>query len=494
METCISKPAPTLATRPEELAGIARSDQATDARTPAAPLRALALILLASAVVRVLLWGWFAGEPLYISDERDYNALANNLVEHGEFAFNPGTPVAIRPPLYPFFLAGVYSVFGLDSFQTVRLLQAGMGLLTAVLLYLLGSRVHSERVGLLLAALFSFYPSWLGQANMVLAEAQFTLLFIAACLAVVCFYQSGKLAHLIAAGVLLGLAALTRSVVWMSPPLLAVFVMATWRAPWGRRLAAVGLIVGAFAVTIAPWSIRNARVFGEFVPVDVMGGRNFMMGNYEHTPLYRSWAAISMDGEKAWHHQLRKLDDGAYGANQAQVDKAALRQGLKFMIANPGLTLRRSLVKFVDFWGLEREFVAGAAMGYWGDLPTPVILALAALIMGTYAVMLFAGIYGMTMLPLADRRLHWFLVLVVAYVCGIHTLVFAHSRYHLPVIPIVLLFSAVAIVNRRAIWERRKSWSFGFATALCLFIVGGWGWNFLAGDAAKFLEMVGMGT
>jgi 4-amino-4-deoxy-L-arabinose transferase-like glycosyltransferase len=490
METCVSKPVAPLAARPFLRADVAAGDAMVN-RGSASALRSLTIILVASAGLRLLLWSWFAGEPLYIWDENDYNTLAKNLVTHHEFAFEPGTPVAIRPPLYPFFLAGVYSIFGIESFQVVRLLQAGMGLLTAVLLYLLGCRVHSRQAGLVVAAIFSFYPSWLLQANMVLTESLFTLLLVGACYAVVRFYERDSIALIAVAGLLLGLAALTRSVVWMAPPLLAVFICMTWRTAWHRRLLAGVTLIAVFALTIAPWSIRNTQLFGTFVVVDVMGGRNLMMGNYEHTPFYRSWAAIGIQGEESWHAVLRGSHSDTH-LNQAQVDKRAMKEGLKFMAANPGLTLQRDIIKFFDFWGLEREFVAGAERGYWGDLPAPVILALGAVIMGAYAAMLFAGIYGMIMLPLTDRRLHWFLILVVAYVCGIHTLVFAHSRYHLPVIPIVLLFSAIAIINRRAIWERRKSLSFGVATTVCLLMVGGWGWNFAAGDWAKVLELIGL--
>ena len=38
------------------------------------------------------------------------------------------------------------------------------------------------------------------------------------------------------------------------------------------------------------------------------------------------------------------------------------------MRANPELTARRSAVKFCDFWGLERELVAGADRGWFGPL------------------------------------------------------------------------------------------------------------------------------
>src|SRR5205823_4643563 len=140
-----------------------------------------------------------------------------------------------------------------------------------------------------------------------------------------------------ATGILLGLAALSRSVVWLSPPFLALFVLLTWKAPWRYRLLAPVILVGSFAMTLAPWAIRNSRLQGTFVAVDVMGGRNFMMGNYSQTPLYRSWDAISLGGEKSWHHEVARSYPPEERATQGQVDRLALRQGLKFAREHPWL-------------------------------------------------------------------------------------------------------------------------------------------------------------
>src|SRR3954452_7665949 len=83
----------------------------------------LVAILLAGAVLRLVLWAWFQDKPIHIWDEQDYNTLAVNLLRSGEFAFTPGTPTSLRPPLYPALVAGVYRLFGPENFQAVRLLQ-----------------------------------------------------------------------------------------------------------------------------------------------------------------------------------------------------------------------------------------------------------------------------------------------------------------------------------------------------------------------------------
>src|SRR5262249_23611455 len=134
----------------------------------------------------------------------------------------------IRPPLYPALLAGVYSVAGLENFAAVRLLQAALSLLTVVVLYRLGREIATPRVAAWLAGLYGFYPSLLVFNHFVLTEVLFTLLLTTACYLLVLSFKRGSVRFAALSGVVLGLAALTRSVVWMAPPFVAAFLLLTF--------------------------------------------------------------------------------------------------------------------------------------------------------------------------------------------------------------------------------------------------------------------------
>lgn len=459
--------------------------------SPVAARRALFWILLLGAVVRLalLLWSW--NQPLSIEDEQHYHLLAVNLVRYGEFADAPGELTSIRPPLFPFLVAGVYAVCGTEALAAVRLLQAVLSLATVLIAYRLGVAVASRHVALWLASALCFYPSLLGFNTLLLTEVLFTFLLSAFCLLVVLSVRRGSLAGMAAAGGVLGLAALTRSVMWLFPPVLAVFLLFAWPGPLWRRLAAGALVGLAFAAVIAPWSIRNTQLQKVFTTIDVMGGRNFMMGNYRYTPLYRSWDAIGLKGEESWAYEVRMTYPAAERDTQGKIDKLALCQGLQFVREHPGLTLLRDLVKFFDFWGLERELVAGAVRGYLGPLSKPALALVALAIFGSYALAVLLALFGLVMAPPADRRSWWFLLLVVVFVCGMHTLVFGHSRYHLPLMPIVLLGTACAWVQRRQLWQQRRSRAFLAACGLCGVLLVGWLWLFVAVDLKLFLSAMG---
>lgn len=452
---------------------------------------AMAWILVVAFVIRLVLWLWFWNLPIRIFDEKDYDILARNLVAHGEYAFQPGIPTSLRPPLYPTLVAAVYGAFGSGNLVVLRLLQAVLSLVLVVMLYRLGSEVGSPGAGLVAAGLMAFYPSFLGYNNLLLTEILFTTFLVAGSYVLLRGVRTASLGWLGFAGLLFGFGALTRSTLWPSFLPFGLWLVAAWRGPLRGRGVALAVYLAAFVLVLAPWTIRNTRLERTFQTVDSMGGRNLMIGNYEYTPLYRSWAAIGLEGERNWFTVLRKARPEVAGTTQGQRDKIALRYGVDFARHHPGLTLKRDVVKFLDFWGLERELIAGAADGYFGPIPRWALVPLTLAIFGTYAVVLFLGIFGLAAGWTGDWRPHAFLVLAMALICGLHTLTFGHSRYHLPLMPIMMVYASLAVVHRREIWSRRGRPAFLLACSLCALFVIGWGVGLIGPDYDRFMNLLG---
>ena len=102
-----------------------------------------------------------------------------------------------------------------------------------------------------------------------------------------------------------------------------------------------------------------------------------------------------------------------------------------------------------------------------------------------YIAALFLAVFGVAFAPPADRPAHWLLLCVIAFVCGLHTLAFGHSRYHLPLMPLVLVYTAAALTNSGAIWRQRRSLRFVAVATVCAALVAGWAWTFIAVDLAR---------
>jgi hypothetical protein len=72
-----------------------------------------------------------------------------------------------------------------------------------------------------------------------------------------------------------------------------------------------------------------------------------------------------------------------------------------------------------------------------------------------------------------DARVHTLLLLPLLVITGLHTLVFAHERYHLPLVPILALYACALVANARAIsiWRPRPALMGAIATVVVLLSV-----------------------
>jgi 4-amino-4-deoxy-L-arabinose transferase-like glycosyltransferase len=424
-------------------------------------------------VVRVLLVGASADLGTPIVDEQHYVSLATSLADGHGFAWGPGAPTSIRPPLYPFFIASVWKLTGTRSLQAVRWAQVGVALFSILALYLIGLRLFDRRVALAAAAGLALYPSLLFSGVLLLSETVFIAVFLFFVLAVVRLEERPSPAAAAVAGIALGLAALTRSVLWPFILILAPFVYVVCGPTRKARLAGMAAVVLGYVLVVGPWSIRNTTLQGTFVAVDTMGGLNLLMGNYEHTPEDRMWDAVSLTGEQAWYRNLPSTAPDGRRWTEGTKEKWAQREALAFMADHPITTLRRSLLKFADFWGLERDFVAGVQRGYYH--PPLWLTAFGAIgaTLGYIATAVLAMI-GICLTP-PTRRAHAFLILLLLFICGIHTVVFGHSRYHLPLVPVLLLYAASAVMSKA--WRRLPGRQLAAVAATALIVLLGIVWS-----------------
>src|SRR5215216_3184186 len=82
-------------------------------KKPPAPTAAVWLILALALVLRV---GYVAATPDYrlVHDAIDYDRAATSIARGEGYPDALGRPTAFRPPAYPYLLAGVYKVAGVE--------------------------------------------------------------------------------------------------------------------------------------------------------------------------------------------------------------------------------------------------------------------------------------------------------------------------------------------------------------------------------------------
>jgi 4-amino-4-deoxy-L-arabinose transferase-like glycosyltransferase len=388
---------------------------------------------------------------LMIVDEQHYHTLALNLLHGYGFAWEPGMLTSIRPPLYPFFIKLVWMVSGTESVLVVRMVQILLNLVNVFLVYRLGLLLFNPRIALCAAAIFCFYPSLIGFNVFLLTEILFTLLLTLVALGYVVLIKTGRFSAAWGTGMVLGLAALTRSILWPFPLVLCPLAFFSVRGrPWLRLQVALCLFLG-YALVVTPWATRNTRLQGVLTVVDSMGGLTLRMGNYEHTPLNRAWDPVTLEGDTSIFHQLRQEHPDVSSWSEGRKEKWALRAALAYMLAHPLVTVQRAVIKFANFWGLERVLIAGWHQGLYQ--PARWLAGLGTLaITASYILVMLCASLGLFLAFPREHRAHIFFLLLMAFICGVHTVTFGHERYHLPLIPFLCLYAAAAVVHRS--WYR----------------------------------------
>jgi len=220
--------------------------------------RAVLALLVAGVVLRLVYGAWAA---LPYRDGIIYDELARNLIAHGEY--RASYPL-LRPPGYPFFLAGVYAMFG-EHHVAVRAVQALLDAVTALLVLAIAHRLGvSRRAATLATALALFNPSTFLYSAMILSESLATFLVTAGTWLLHALTAGARWA--LGFGAALSAAALTRPSFALLPGFLLVVLLLAWPLAWRRWIRVAVLAGAAFVLVWLPWGVRNALHYHALVP------------------------------------------------------------------------------------------------------------------------------------------------------------------------------------------------------------------------------------
>ena len=163
------------------------------------------------------LWSFWATHPFsqkLISDARIFDDWAQRIAS-GDWLGAP--EVFILPPLYPYLMAVVYTVFG-HAPKLIIGLQAAAGCASAILIYQLGARHFGTYAGLFAGLLFASYGPQLFYEGMLLGTSGAVFLSL---LGLTLISENNKTHwHLGLAGLVFGLATLMRPNILSAIPFL----------------------------------------------------------------------------------------------------------------------------------------------------------------------------------------------------------------------------------------------------------------------------------
>lgn len=392
--------------------------------------RAPLAIAVAAFALRLAVASALPGLGRASDDAMAYRDLAHNLLRSGRYVttidppHRADVPYATRPPLVPFCLAASYRLFG-ERPVAEHLLLALVGALACVATYRLGEELFGRAVGAIAAGMAAVYPFFLALAVIPLTESLNILLYPALLLYVIRFCRRGSLGDASAAGAMLGLSTLCKPVIATAYPLLAACFFLGKRRP-ARRIAARGALLMALVATLVvlPWTLRNLKVMGAFVPVSLQFGSVLLQGMGPTSD--HAITLLESGIDDGWHNPPWFASVYPSDPDPVVADRKAARLALAYVTAHPREAAALAWRKVRLFWGSYPN---------WPHRLSWAILA-ALSVGGLWLSRRYCG----ELLPV---------YLLLAHTALIPVVFTSMPRFRAPIEPILMLFAAFALLSWR---------------------------------------------
>ncbi len=451
--------------------------------------------------LRLALW-WHTPIHQPANDEVEYLTVARDLVAGRGWVFYE-TYHWLRAPLYPLWLAFSLWLAGGDL-RWAALPNIALSTFTIYLFYLLGREVgdqgsgirgwgsglketrngapekqgnkrtgeqasihqlpvisqhRAERAGLLSAGASAILLTFATFASLWMAETLFNALFVAALFALLRYGARPRLVLAGAAGGVLGLAILTRSLPLTALPFAALWVLLQHREPGTASRIVVtrtGLLcawcfVLCSLLTIAPWTIRNYRAYGGFIAVETGLSFNLWMFNEPREDVDTIFATLESI------------------PNPVERSDYATQKGLERLREDPAILLRKLWPNWNYLWRVKPIQDRFLQPNYYQDIGIGRFMLALALDDALYVAIGVLGLTGLIYAPLDRRKavLGGWTLYAIAVILVTH----GEARYRHFFFPALIPYAAWLLVTLRASPARLRQarlWSAGLIAVALL--------------------------
>jgi 4-amino-4-deoxy-L-arabinose transferase-like glycosyltransferase len=394
-------------------------------------LLVLFVVAFAVRVAFILAFGPTA-PPWDLGDDHAYDLLAYRLVTQHEYANTLYTPG------YPLFLALNYMVFG-RSWFLARLVQAGLGAGTCLLIYRLGTKVFSDREGLFAGFLLAIYPGHVFFSWRLMAEPLYILLLTWSLLLALALAEDPQPLRAFALGALVAVNQLVKGNLCFFPAMLVVwFAFSACGRAKRRALCVATLITGlALALLIQPIAnfLSPARQ-AQLLPSNA--GYTLWVGNNPQSAGYND-ADVNVPAVHAFiesHGFAERLKTADMADDMVERERIYHSLVLSWIRENPGRFLALMPKKLNNAFGLFPR-----ARVFEGDSLARRIVHLL-----TYGPVALFALGGMIAAIRRWRACSLLYVVVASYVPTV-LLFYGTPRWTLLITPELLIFASFAIVG-----------------------------------------------
>ena len=366
--------------------------------------RTLLLILLISIIVQAFVLTR-AADIRCQGDACRFLSCARSLINGKGWVYGDRWDAGHTPPLYVLFVAAHLQLFNgsaLASKITQLFLVAGMGAIA----YRVARSAWGRRAGLWAAALVAFYPPLIAYAHYNYSEVLYTFLLLLAFSGIVAAQRGPakrQLHTLVATGVVLGLATLTRDVTWYLTPFVAA--SAAWmmgerpRNPRASGLRFAAVVVPVVLVVL-PWVAYNMHRFGSFLLLSTNAG-NVLYRNQNVTP------------PENYDWRARRVGPPPYPGsprprcgleNPVENYRCEMAHWKEYMLSHPDRVVERAWPKLKALANPASFPVRFLRQGRYGPVKDSTVQAVTLLTVGPFVIVTLLAVAALWLGPRSPER------------------------------------------------------------------------------------------
>jgi 4-amino-4-deoxy-L-arabinose transferase-like glycosyltransferase len=386
-----------------------------------------------------------------VNDELEYHR-EGIFIAHGKWfwstlPYGVAHESLIKPPLYPLWVGLWYALFGPHMDVVLGIQAVVFGAATMTLSWALARRLFGPTAALATVAILAVYPfAWQFEVRLF-SEAMATPLTV---LVLFLFLdRTPSLGRAAGAGALVGVALLVRPTsLFLLAGVVVAWLVATGvrRGAWRRGLGYSVLSIAVAALVVAPWTYRNYRVTGGFVPISLQDINAYGTFNDD--------AANDREYPYAWRPTpSRDRDLATRRVSDLELRRILLSRARTYISDHPFSVVEAFFWNGITrFWDLRRPKHVLAEVPFEARSATFTWIGLVM-----YWVLLAGAIVGMWRLRRRPRLLWPLLATIVAASVVVTTE--AHTRYRAPLEPLIVTLACSNVPALAARWRAPVSYT-----------------------------------
>lgn len=449
------------------------------------------LIFLAALAVRLLHLWQIKPSPFFdvlLGDANGYDAWAQRLAA-GDWV---GSEVFYQAPLYPYFVGGVYAVFGRDLLM-LRVCQAVIGAASCALLGMTGARLFSKPVGAIAGFGLALYAPAIFFDGLI-QKSVLDMFFVCLGLWLISRILGGATtpANWLALGLAMGGLALTRENALVLIAVILVFAVWQHGADRIARIpkSAVWVLAG-LALVLLPVAARNYAVGGGFYLTTSQFGSNLYIGNNPAADGTYASIRFGRGAPEFERIDATEVAEEAVGRALSPSEVSSFWTGrvVAYITSQPVDWIRlmgRKVLLLVN----ATEMLDTESQESYAEWSWP--LAIGGWI-GHFGVLVPLAIAGVFVTWPLRRNLWLLYALTLAYAASV-VVFYVFARYRYPLVPFLLLPAAAAVVGGHAFWRGASGRMRGAAVAAVAASLAVSYWPLLSPTLMRSITETNLGT